>query len=72
MIFLVLSGKMVFFPQNMIFFLRQKMRDGLFQEIHENMMFSVYTYVCYKRGATPLFPKKSKIVLSHKNTLKGD
>ena len=72
MIFLVLSGKMVFFPQNMIFFFRQKMRDGLSQEIHENMMFSVYTYVCYKRGATPLFPKKSKIVLSHKNTLKGD
>ena len=43
----------IFFPKT-YFFLGQKVRGDLSQEIHENMIFSVYTYGCYKRGATPL------------------
>ena len=42
MIFLVLSGKMVFFQ-----------KDDLSQKIHGNMIFSVYTCKCYKHGVTP-------------------
>ena len=60
------------FSENMIFFPGQKVRGGLSQEIHGNMTFSVYTYGCYKRSATPLCQKKSKMVLSRKNTPKGD
>ena len=71
MIFLVLSGKMVFFPENMIFFLEQKVRDNLSQKIYGNI-FSVCTHGCYKHGATPFCQKKSKMVLSRKNTPKGD
>ena len=41
MIFLVLSGKMIFlFPENMILHLRRKMKDDLSQKIHGNMIFS--------------------------------
>ena len=41
MIFLVLSGKMIFlFPKNMIFFFRWKMKDDLSQKIHGNLIFS--------------------------------
>ena len=36
------------------------MRDDLSQEKHGNMTFSVYTYGCYKRGATPLCQKTQK------------
>ena len=43
----------------------------LSQEIHGNI-FSGYMCGCYKRGATPLSQKKSKMVLSRKNTPKGD
>ena len=40
MIFFVLSGKMVFlFPENMILFFRQKMRDDLSQKIHGYIIF---------------------------------
>ena len=61
MIFLVLSGKMVFFPpKTWIFFLWQEVRDDPSQEIHGNIIFSVYTYGCYKRGVTPLSQKKIK------------
>ena len=60
MIFLVLPGKMIFlFPENMILFFRQKMKDDLSQEIHGNMIFSVYMYKCYKCDIT-LLPKKIK------------
>ena len=73
MIFLVLSGKMVFFSRKHdLFFFVRKMKDNLSQEIHGNMMFLVYTYRCYKHDVTPLRQKKSKMVFSHKNTLKGD
>ena len=73
MIFLVLPGKMVFFsPKTWYFFPRPKVRGDLSQEIHGNMTFSVYTYWCYKRGATPLYQKTSKMVLSRKNARTGD
>ena len=62
----------IFFPKTWYFFLRQKVRDDLSQKIHGNMIFSVYTYGCYKRGATPLFQEKSKMVLSCKNKPKSD
>ena len=72
MIFLVLSGKMVFFFENRYLFLGQKMRDDFSQETHGNMISSVYTHGCYKCGATPLWQKKAKMVLSRKNTPKSD
>ena len=41
MIFLVLSGKMIFlFPENMILTAKRKMKDDLSQKIHGNMIFS--------------------------------
>ena len=40
MIFLVLSGKLVFlFPENIILFFRRKMKDDLSQKIHGNTIF---------------------------------
>ena len=62
------------FPKSWYSFLGQEVRDDLSQEIHGNMIFSVYTYGCYKRGVTPLCQKKkkSKMVLSRKNAPKGD
>ena len=62
----------IFFPENMIFFPWVESDTGHSQEIHGNMTLSVYTYGCYKRCATPLLQKKSKMVLSRKNTAKGD
>ena len=50
----------IFFPENMLFFPWQEVREDLSQEIHGNMIFSVYTYGCYKRGVTPLCQKKIK------------
>ena len=58
MIFLVLSEKMAFFSRKHIFFLEQEVRGDLSQEIHGNMIFSVYTYGRYKRGVTSLCQKK--------------
>ena len=61
MIFLVLSGKMVFFfPKNMIFFPWEKARDYFSQEIHRNMIFSAYIYGCYRRCVTPLCHKNQR------------
>ena len=72
MILLVLSGKMVFFPgEHDKFFIGRKVRDVLSQEIHGNMIFSVYT--CVTNVALRLsVKKKSKMVLSRKNAPKGD
>ena len=50
----------IFFPKTRYFFLGQEASDGLLQEIHGNMIFSLYTYGCYKRGVTPLCQKKIK------------
>ena len=42
MIFLVLSGKMIFlFSENMILHIRRKMKDDLSLKIHGNMIFSL-------------------------------
>ena len=61
MIFLYYLERWYFFPEDMIFFLiGQKVRDDLSQEKHGNMTFSVYTYGCYKRGATPLCQKTQR------------
>ena len=72
MIFLVLSGKMVFFSRKHDIFSLKKVRGDLSQKIHENMTFSVYTHWCYKCGATPLYQKTTKKVLSRKNTPTSD
>ena len=52
MIFLVLSGKMVFFFRKIYFFFGRKMEDDLSQEIHGNI-FSVYMYKSYKYDILP-------------------
>ena len=43
---LALSGKMVPFYRKNIFFLGQEVRDDFSQEIHGNMIFSVYGHGC--------------------------
>ena len=58
MTFFVLSGKMVFFSQNVIFFFGRKMKDDISQEMHGKMTFSVYMYHYYKYDIT--LPKKSQ------------
>ena len=68
MIFLVLSGKMVFFFRKIYFFFGRKMEDDLSQEIHGNMIFSVYMYKCYKYDITSL-QKKSKMIFSRKKVI---
>ena len=50
----------IFFPKTWYFFLGRKVREDLFQEIHGNMKFSVYTYRCYKRGAMPICQKNQR------------
>ena len=69
MIFLVLSGKVVFFSQKHgIFSMDWKRgRDELCQEIHENKIFSIW----YVPGPPPC-EKKSRTILFHKNKPKGD
>ena len=62
----------IFSPETWYFFLGRKVRDDLSQEIHGNMVFYVYTYGSYKRCSTPLYRKKSKMVLSRKNTPESD
>ena len=70
MIFLVLSGKMFFFPKTWYFSFGRKMKDDTSQEVHGNLIFSVYTYRCYRYGATPLCQKKLKMIVSAKIPLK--
>ena len=53
MIFLVLSRNMMFSPWT-------ESERRFSQEIHRNMAFSLYTYGCSKRGATPLCQKKKQ------------
>ena len=62
MIFLVLSGKMVFFfSKTCYFFLGRKVTVDPFEEVHGNMKFSVYTYGCCKRGSVPLCQKNQRL-----------
>ena len=53
-------------------FLGQKASDDFSQEIHGSMIYSVYTCGCYKPGVTPPAKNKSRMVLSRKNTPKGN
>ena len=48
------------------------MKDDFSEETHGNMMFSVYTYKCYKHGIMPVFPKQSNIIFPSKGTFIGD
>ena len=58
MIFLVLSGKAVFFAKKIwYFFFGQNMKDYLSQVIHGNMIFSVYMYKCYNYDILLLLKK---------------
>ena len=70
MIFLVLSGKMVFpLPKNMILFFRRKMKMIFLKEMHGNIIFSVYLakmvffflQICYYHSF-----KKAKLIFSLK------
>ena len=74
MIFLVLSGKMViFFRKIWSFYFRWKKKDKFSQGINGSMIFSVYMYKCYKYDITFLQKKKkkSKMMFTRKNSLKG-
>ena len=63
---------MVFFPPKTYFIFGRKMKDDFSEETHGNMMFSVYTYKCYKHGIMPVFPKQSNIIFPSKGTFIGD
>ena len=70
--FLYYLERWVFFPRKICyFFFGWKMKDGHSQEVHGNMIFSVYMYRCYKYDIT-LLQKKSKMIFFQKNTVTGD
>ena len=72
LIFLVLSGKMVFFSRNMIFFpWEQSERRFFSRNTWKYEFFVVHVRVLQTWLRTPL-SKKSKIILSRKNTPEGD
>ena len=56
----IVSKDSIFSPKAWYFFLGQKIRDGLSQEIHSGMIFSVYMHRCYGRGDLTLCQKKIK------------
>ena len=67
MIFLVSPGKLAFFlPKTWYYSFGRKMKDDPSQEIHGNMIFSVYTHRYYKHGVSPLCQKKSKMIFPSK------
>ena len=73
MIFLVLSGKMVFFSKNLILLFRWKLKDDLSQTIHRNMIFSVYLVKMVFFFPTNMYypsAKKPMTIFSQKNKLK--
>ena len=72
-IFFVLSGKMVFFfPENMIFFpWAESERRSFSENTWKYEIFCVHVRVLQTWHHAPL-PKKSKMVLSRRNTPKGD
>ena len=64
--------KIVFFLRKIwYFFFGRKMKDDLSQEIHGNMIFSVYMYKMFQIWCYPS-AKKSKMIFSRKNTLNID
>ena len=58
--FLYYLERWYFFPKTWYFFLGQEVRDDPSEEIHGNMIFSVYTYGRYKRGVTPFCQKNQR------------
>ena len=50
----------IFSPKTRYFFPGQEVRGDPSQEIHGNMIFSVYTYGRYKRGVTPFCQKNQR------------
>ena len=56
----IVSKDSIFSPKAWYFFLGQKIRDDLSQEIHSGMIFSVYMHRCYGRGDLTLCQKKIK------------
>ena len=61
LIFLVLSGKIsrkYFFPGKHDILFGRRMKDDLSQEIHGYMIFSVYTYRCYKHDVMSICQEK--------------
>ena len=69
MIFLVLSGKMVFFPENMIFFpWAGGQRRPFWRNTWKYDIFCLHVWALQTWCHAPL-PKKSKMVLSRKNVL---
>ena len=56
-------------PKKWYFFFGRKMKDDPSQEIHGNMIFSVYTYRCFKHDIMPLCQKKIKDYLTKKSKL---
>ena len=59
----------IFSPKTWYFFFGLKIKDDLSQEIHGNIILSVYMYKSYEND---ILPKKSKKIFDGKNTLKGD
>ena len=50
--FLYYLERWYFFPENVTFFFAREMKDDLSQEIHGNIIFSVYICKCYKYDIT--------------------
>ena len=72
MIFLVLSGKMVFFPKNMVFFPWEKSEGRSFsRNTWKYEIFCGHVRVLQTWRCAPL-SKKIKTMLPHKNTPEGD
>ena len=65
-------ARCIFYPKTWYFFFGWKTKYDLSQEIHGNMVFSVYTCRCCKHDITPLCQKKSRMIFPYKNTPKGD
>ena len=59
----------IFSPKTWYFFFVLKIKDDLSQEVHGNIILSVYMYKSYEND---ILPKKSKKIFDGKNTLKGD
>ena len=70
--FLYYLKRWYFFPENIIFFLwTENERWSFSRNTRTHDIFFIYVQVPQKRHRASL-PKKSKTILSHKNTPKGD
>ena len=56
MIFLVLSGKMIFLsPENMILHLKRKTKDDLSQKNTKKYFFKISEKMAFRKGAAPAY-----------------